>query len=223
MDKQTIKQLVSKELPTDAQLKRVDIFVLHNKTYTDTIQCINSIVEHTDWPYRITVLDTSAYPKGLMSKMYNRLIKESPCDYISFFCSDAKATNGWLSPIMRAMEEYHPACITPATLPPCNPVIQDIINLRDGKLHEVPADRLSIAVSVFDKNAILKVGMFDENYYLYGHDPDLLDRLVKNGYKIFLCTASVVEHKGGETTKKLFTSSDILAINEYNKEYNHFK
>lgn len=48
----------------------------------------------------------------------------------------------------------------------------------------------------------LKVGLFDENYFLYTEDTDLCLRTMKSGYKIFVAPESKIFHKVNSSTEK---------------------
>jgi hypothetical protein len=52
----------------------------------------------------------------------------------------------------------------------------------------------------------LKVGLFDENYFLYTEDTDLCLRTMKSGYKIFVAPESKIFHKINSSTKKNYSS-----------------
>ena len=209
-----INYLLKQNLPSDSEIKRVEIFVLHYQDRDLLQRCLSSIALHTTWPYKLTVLSTDMYPKGLLAKIYNKLIKESTCDYIAFVCSDAEVGVNWLYEIMRSYQDNY-GCVVPLTLPPVNKDMDH--DYRSGIVPLSP-DAISIAVSVFKKNNLIDVGCFDENFYLYGHDVDLLRKLYNAGHKLVVNTNSIVTHKRGSTTKKVFSEEEMLAINEYTKQ-----
>ncbi len=64
----------------------------------------------------------------------------------------------------------------------------------------------------------MDVGGYDEMFFLYGHDPEIFKRFDKKGYKVYIDTDIIAEHRGGSTTKKVFSPDDIDVIGEYNKE-----
>ena len=55
--------------------------------------------------------------------------------------------------------------------------------------------------------AIEKVGMLDETYFMYGEDIDLSYRLKLGGYKNYYFTDSEIIHYKGESTKKNISAS----------------
>lgn len=56
------------------------------------------------------------------------------------------------------------------------------------------------------REVLSKVGMFDENYFLYTEDTDLCFRITKAAYKIIVCTKSKIFHKVGSSTKNRNTA-----------------
>ena len=219
-DKKTnIDDIVKDVLPTDKDIKRVEIFVLHHSVPDETIKCLSSLLGRTDWPYKITVLDTSMYRKGLLAKIYNKLIKESTCDYVAFMCSDADFVNPWLKSLMKTLADKDVGCVVPLIKPPMNPSLDIKI---DTGLHEISPTEISMSISLFRKKDLMDCGIFNENFYLYGHDVDLLKRLSKK-YKLILDSSVLANHKVGTTTKRLFSKKEIDDIDIYNKKIQNGK
>ncbi|WP_028973462.1 glycosyltransferase family 2 protein [Spirochaeta cellobiosiphila] len=61
-------------------------------------------------------------------------------------------------------------------------------------------DYLSGTSLLISTNCISKVGLLDENYFLYYEDADYTQRVKKCGLNIGLCVNSVVNHKEGGST-----------------------
>jgi GT2 family glycosyltransferase len=51
-----------------------------------------------------------------------------------------------------------------------------------------------------------KVGLFDENYFLYTEDTDLCQRIIKAGYKIFVSPRSKIYHKVSNSSKTRYSA-----------------
>lgn len=56
--------------------------------------------------------------------------------------------------------------------------------------------------SLFRKDLFLKLGMFDENYFMYSEEVDLAFRAQFLGYKSFYCPKAVVYHKHKASSRK---------------------
>jgi GT2 family glycosyltransferase len=71
-----------------------------------------------------------------------------------------------------------------------------------GEFETCEIDVLAGAFMYMRKEALEKVGMLDEAFFMYGEDIDLSYRIVKGGYKnYYLPTTSIIHYKG-ESTKK---------------------
>ncbi|MCW8805862.1 MAG: glycosyltransferase family 2 protein [Ignavibacteriaceae bacterium] len=56
------------------------------------------------------------------------------------------------------------------------------------------------------KEVFLKVGMFDENYFLYTEDTDFCLRTIRAGYKIYVNPRSKIFHKVNSSTKSSYST-----------------
>jgi hypothetical protein len=61
--------------------------------------------------------------------------------------------------------------------------------------------RIFVALTIFRKEVIFKVGLFDEDFFCGYEDVDLSWRINLIGYKIYYVPNSVIYHKSGATTK----------------------
>lgn len=59
------------------------------------------------------------------------------------------------------------------------------------------------AVVIYNKEIILKIGLFDEHYFAYIEDVDVAFRLQKNHYQTLLVPQAVSYHLGGGTSNKM--------------------
>lgn len=66
--------------------------------------------------------------------------------------------------------------------------------------HEI--EILSGAFMLMRKEALDKVGLLDEDFFMYGEDIDLSYRLIKGGYKNYYFADTRIIHYKGESTKK---------------------
>lgn len=73
-------------------------------------------------------------------------------------------------------------------------------HLSKNETNEV--DVLSGAFMLMRSSALEKVGLLDEDYFMYGEDIDLSYRLQKGGYKNYYFADTSIIHYKGESTKK---------------------
>lgn len=72
--------------------------------------------------------------------------------------------------------------------------------LSEHETHEV--DVLSGAFMMMRASALDKVGLLDEDYFMYGEDVDLSYRIVLGGYKNVYYAGTTIIHYKGESTKR---------------------
>jgi O-antigen biosynthesis protein len=68
------------------------------------------------------------------------------------------------------------------------------------QIHEV--DVLSGAFMLIRKETLDKIGLLDEDFFMYGEDIDLSYRVIKGGYKNYYFPHTRIIHYKGESTKK---------------------
>ena len=72
--------------------------------------------------------------------------------------------------------------------------------LDNNQIHEV--DVLAGAFMLLRRETLAKVGLLDEDYFMYGEDIDLSYRITKGGYKNYYFPETTILHYKGESTKK---------------------
>jgi len=73
-------------------------------------------------------------------------------------------------------------------------------HLSKDEVHEI--DVLSGAFMLMRKSALDKVGLLDEDFFMYGEDIDLSYRIIKGGFKNYYFPETRIIHYKGESTKK---------------------
>ncbi|MDD2196835.1 MAG: glycosyltransferase family 2 protein [Bacteroidales bacterium] len=73
-------------------------------------------------------------------------------------------------------------------------------HLSPNSTHEI--EILSGAFMFIRKEALDKVGLLDESFFMYGEDIDLSYRILKGGYKNYYYPGTTIIHYKGESTKK---------------------
>jgi GT2 family glycosyltransferase len=92
--------------------------------------------------------------------------------------------------------------------------------LDNNTNHEVEV--LSGAFMLLRKSVLDKIGLLDEDYFMYGEDIDLSYRIIKAGYKnYYLANTSIIHFKGESTKKgslnyiKVFYNAMIIFANKH--------
>lgn len=94
--------------------------------------------------------------------------------------------------------------------------------LDNNQIHEI--EILSGAYMLMSKTALDKVGLLDEEYFMYGEDIDLSYRIIKGGYKNYYFPETRIIHYKGESTKRtsinyvfvFYRAMIIFARNHFN-------
>lgn len=73
-------------------------------------------------------------------------------------------------------------------------------HLSNDEIHEIEV--LSGAFMLMRKSVLDKVGLLDEDFFMYGEDIDLSYRIIKAGYKNYYFPETRIIHYKGESTKK---------------------
>ena len=73
-------------------------------------------------------------------------------------------------------------------------------HLDENQTHEV--DVLAGAYMLLRRSVLDKVGLLDEDYFMYGEDIDLSYRITKGGFKNYYFAGTTIIHYKGESTKK---------------------
>lgn len=72
--------------------------------------------------------------------------------------------------------------------------------LDENEIHEIEV--LSGAFMFMRSSVLDKIGLLDEEYFMYGEDIDLSYRIIKGGYKNYYFPKARIIHYKGESTKK---------------------
>lgn len=83
--------------------------------------------------------------------------------------------------------------------------------LDENKTHEV--DVLAGAFMLLRKSVLDKIGLLDEDYFMYGEDIDLSYRITKAGYKNYYFPETRIIHYKGESTKRTSVNYVLVFYN----------
>ncbi len=195
--KQTIKdilKIVKEPLTTEQETKRVEIIVLKYKDPEVEKKCVAHIVENTDHPFKLNLYDNRPNVSNI-SKIWNKLIKESTCDYVCIMDSDVFVPKGWLTKLMESIEYVALPMVTETS---CS-------EQRASKPENKPPKKANGVFAgqcvLYKKEIFDKVGYFDEDFYLYGQDSEWAHRFNKK-FKAIIRPDVLVEHVGSYSLKR---------------------
>lgn len=209
----TIEELVAAPLPTDAELKRVEIIVLKYKDPEVETICASHIIENTNWPYKLTFFDNRPGTKN-MSKIWNDLIRKSTCDYIVFMDSDVfvpRQEPCWLTTLMGTFDETPECYLVSPKVTKTSGVQQKASMAVSGKPERLTTDFAGMCV-LYKKDIFDKVGYFDEEFLLYGSDVEWSRRFVDSEYAGYVRPDVLVDHVGHYSTTKAQKTEPAQAL-----------
>lgn len=207
-----IKLLTDLPVPSDEEIKRVEIIVLKFKDPEVETICASRIIAHTTWPHKINFFDNRPGTKN-MSKIWNRLIRESTCDYVLIMDSDVFVPDlepCWLTRLMSTFDEVDNCYVVSPKVTKTSGVQQKADRMYDGKPERLTTDFAGMCV-LYKKEIFEKIGYFDEEFLLYGSDVEWSDRLVRSDFHGYVRPDVLVEHFGHYSTSKATKTDPVVA------------
>ena len=205
-------QLVEKKIPSNRERKCVEIICLKYKEPDQESKCVDRIVWCTDWPFKLTLVDTRGLSANF-AKLWNRYVHKSDCDYILIMDSDAYVEQGWLTKLMDSFsdnfqcltdhrrtpllqpEQTHPVgLVVPITQPGAASTIQGQLAFMKHDIAFLTDAQVSGYFFLFKKALWEDIGPFDERFYLHGQDSEWVDRVISSKWNIVVRPDVFVEH-----------------------------
>ena len=182
-------------VPTEKELKMVEIIVLKYKDPEVETRCAVDVINNTNWPYKLTMYDNRLGTKNF-SKIWNKLIRESTCDYVIVMDSDIFVPNlnpCWLSLMMKTFDEYPDAW---AVVPRVNRTscLQQLAQEAENKLPTVLTEPFAAQCVLYKKGVFDHVGWFDEDFLFYGQDSEWSHRAMAKGCKTYIRHDVLMDH-----------------------------
>jgi cellulose synthase/poly-beta-1,6-N-acetylglucosamine synthase-like glycosyltransferase len=206
---QPIIDLVKQPLVNEKDTKMVEIVMLKFRDPEVEKRCVSQIIQNTDHPFKLTVYDNRVNGKNI-SKIWNKLIKESTCDYICILDSDAFVPKGWLTKMMDSMNRTD-VVVPLITETTCNQQKASEPGEGEEPLNEIFAAQCVLyRKSVFDR-----MGYFNEDYLLYGQDSEWGYKLLFSEQRAILRKDVLVEHLGSYSISKTLKEFPALLEREY--------
>lgn len=205
---ETIKELALIPMTSDHDSKRVEIIMLKFKEEPEIINdSISSIVNNTDWPFKLTVFDNRLNTANT-SRAWNKLVNESTCDYVCMIDSDCFVPKEWLTRMMESIDET--GIVIPMVDNTGSP------SHKASKVIDYPSAERNMSIwsgmcFLFKKSVYDRLGPFDERFYLYGQDSEWSFRARKKLGGVMMRKDVLVHHIGNYSmSKNEFSSLDKI-------------
>lgn len=200
--------MAARPLENDHKIKRVEIVIFKYKEDPSVIgECLNRLVNYTQWPFKLTVYDNRMNPANF-SKLWNRAIKESLCEYVLIMDSDCfvpQTDPCWLTRMMESIDEKGivvPMCENAGGTNKATTAEQYPSSMPQNGVWGGP-------MTLYRKDVFEKVGWFDERFYIYGQDSEFSHRVLHKFGGAIYRTDVVVEHVGNHSVKKADEAGEI--------------
>jgi len=214
---------IERPLPTDHELKRVEILVLNYKAPEIEAECAKRLIQHTNWPYKLNLFDNRIGSKN-MSKIWNRAVRESTCDYIVIMDSDVyvpKLSPCWLTRMMETFDKHSDCYLVSPMVTRTSGFQQQADKPRDRPPEKMTEEFGGMCL-LFKKEVFNKVGWFDEKYLLFGTDTEWSIRLIRSKDSAgYLRPDVVVDHVWHASTAKAAVDERAEYNFRVEKEYSN--
>ena len=166
---------------------------------------------------------------------YNEALKEVDAELICLLNSDVEVTKGWLTPVLKLLEENPDIGIVQPKIkdlkrpsyfeyagaaggfldffgyPFCRGRIFQSLEEDTGQYDEIREIFWATGACMFIRKEIFsELGGFDTDYFAHQEEVDLCWRARNHGYKVFYTGASEVFHMGGSTLNNMNPKKTFL-------------
>lgn len=183
-------QEAKKPLVSDDTRVEVIMLIVQNDRQ-EALEAIGGLFR-TKYPFKLTLYENSLNTRNT-SKIWNKLIQQSTCEYILLLDSDCVPQNDILTPMMEVMKRHPEAvAVGPVAGKTSMPHVQQVF-LEDRDEFYVEG-HISGSCFLFRKSVVEEMGGFDEEYLFYGQDSDLWERCSEQNKKKYVCRRALAFH-----------------------------
>ena len=165
-----------------------DVVVIDNGSTDDSVDYVKSL------GVKLIRLDKNYGP----AYARNVALRTFKTQFVAFLDNDVETPPDWLDPLLETIRSDEKVA-----------AVQSLYTEWPYGEEPRPIPWFSTAAALTRREALLKVGGFDEHYFFYWEDVDLSWRLWRAGYRILMVPKSKVYHEAHGTFRKLpspFTS-----------------
>lgn len=199
-----IRELTLRPLTTEQETKRVEVIVMQCHDSEVVAPCIERVVKYSNWPFKLNVYNNEYQPIPInLSKFWNKIIKESTCDYICFLDNDTLPEQDWLKRMMETFDSEPDCMLVVPTLDNTTcPQMQAQAPAQHGTTERLE-DILAAQCLLVKKELFEKIGGFDEDFLIYGQDSEFGSRFLKSKLKGIVRKDVFMKHLGSYGNNKL--------------------
>lgn len=205
-DFKKIKDLADRPLKTESEMKMVELVVLLYNEHEMACDVVRDLVRYANYPFKLTVINNTHQIVPInFSKIWNKLIRETKCDYICFMDSDVFVQQDWLKRMMESFEDPSVDLVVPVLDKTSSNQAKATSAAPYGRT-EVLNEIYAAQIAIYRKSLFDAIGFFHEGFLLYGQDSEFGHRFLKKGRRGIVRKDVFVHHIGS------------YSINKFNKE-----
>lgn len=145
-----------------------------------------------------------------LSKSSNFLLKKVHSKYCLFTQPDIKIEKKAIIKLSRILRYDKKAIL----------VTPSFFKKKKRKIKEIKfVKKIDAACILFDVKKIKEIGLFDEDYFLYWEDIDLMKRVNQSKYRMILANNIFADHEGSQST---INNNKIIYLRSKNFTYGEF-
>jgi len=194
----TLREIAAVPMKSEAALRMVEIVVLKWRCEDIEALCADRIIRNTRWPFKLVVYDNRPNTPNT-ARIWNKLIRESTCEYVCLIDSDAFVPDCnpcWLTRLIKTFDQPDCRIVLPVTNRCSSP--QQRAEGPSEYPDFVRDDSVWSGFCFLLRRSLLdEVGAFDEEFVGYGQDSEFAVRLARNGGGAYLRRDVWVEHLHG--------------------------
>jgi cellulose synthase/poly-beta-1,6-N-acetylglucosamine synthase-like glycosyltransferase len=214
-----IKQLADRPLKTEAEMGMVELVIMAYNEHDMVADVVGHMIKNANYPFKLTVLNNISQITPInFSRVWNKMINETTCDFIGFFDSDVFFQPDWLKRMMESFNDPEIELVVPVldnTSSPQARAVKEASYPSFEPLREVVTGQAVI----YRRSTFEKHGLFDERFLLYGQDSEWGVRFKKNGGKGLVRKDVFCHHIGSVSLKKFAEDNKDLYDASLEREY----
>lgn len=197
-----IKELADRPLKTEKEMKMVELVIMAFNEHDMVADVVGRMIKYANYPFKLTVLNNISQITPInFSRVWNKVIRETKCDYVGFFDSDVFFEQDWLKRMMESFENDEIDLVVPVLDNTSSP------QAKASKASVYPSTEpltalLTAQVAIYRVSLFDKIGFFDERFLLYGQDSEFGHRFLKKKCKGEIRRDVFVHHIGSVSLGK---------------------
>lgn len=197
-----IKKLADRPLRTESEMGMVELVIMAYNEHDMVAQVIGEMVKHANYPFKLTVLNNIDQITPInFSRVWNKMIRETTCDFIGFFDSDVFVQEDWLKRMMESFEKPEIMLVVPVLDNTSSPQAKALSAAAYPSTEPLKVV-LTGQMVIYRKTVFDTLGLFDERFLLYGQDSEWGHRFLRSGLEGIIRKDVFVHHIGSVSLKK---------------------